>query len=295
MRESDFFGGKESSAAAYLKHRYAIPPHVPNLPLSDEPFLMSWREAAGQGVLDFLSAAFGLPVSAFSWQNAESLTISFADTLGGRLPVIATKSHSDFCAMEALLNGKGKIRAFPATVNAFAMQARAESIDRHRVLLLNYAPYSNIPAGALGLSGDEWMERSHRLRLRHECAHYETLRLFGDMKNHALDEILADALGQIAAFGSFDADRQRIFFGLTRGKATCSGRLSFYCQTAAETERPKIYKAVDEVLDVVADEVIGLLARQAEDIEILSALARSSIAERLEAIRNKGNTDSTRP
>ncbi|MBR5163466.1 MAG: hypothetical protein IKW79_05535, partial [Schwartzia sp.] len=146
----------------------------------------------------------------------------------------------------------------------------------------------NISAEKMGLAKEDWLERSHKLRMRHECAHYETLRIFDDMRNHALDEILADALGQIAAFGSFDGDRQRIFFGLTRGKDTCTGRLSFYCQKVGEEERPKIYKAVDEVLDDVAGELDGLLARKAEDIELLSALAGTSIAERLEALKKKG-------
>lgn len=286
MRNNHLWGSTGQSASVYLEWRYEIPRNMLKLPLADEPFLVSWQEAAGQGVLDFLSEAFHLPVSAFSWQNIESLAISFTGTLGGRLPIVATKSHLDFRAMEALLNGREKLRALPATVNAFTMQARAKSMDRHRVILLNYAPYSNIPAEAVGISEDEWMERSHKLRLRHECAHYETLRLFGAMKNHALDEILADALGQIAAFGAFDSDRQRQFFGLTRGKETCSGRLSFYCQTVAEDERPKIYKAVNDVLDAVADELNGLLARQADEADILSALAKTSIAERLEAIKN---------
>ena len=136
----------------------------------------------------------------------------------------------------------------------------------------------------MGLSEEDWLIRSHRLRLRHECAHYETLRLFDDMQNHALDEIMADALGQIAAFGNFDADRQRVYFGLTKGKDACTGRLSFYCQDVAEEERPKVYRAVDCVLDAVAEELDGLSARKEGDMELLEALAGKSIAERLEGM-----------
>ena len=66
------------------------------------------------------------------------------------------------------------------------------------------------------------------------------------------------------------------------------GRLSFYCQDVGEKERPQIYKAVDEVLDAVAGELDGLLARKAEDIELLSALAGTSIAERLKRLESKG-------
>ncbi len=285
MEMMGFFAPEFQSAEEYLKHRYEIPDALPELPLADEPFVASWQEAEGKGVLDFLSVKLELPVSDFQWENVGALKISFAESLGGRLPVMATQSHSDFRAMEALLNGRKKPQAYPPTVNAFTMQTRAKQIYHHRVLLLNYAPYSNIPAEAMGLSESDWLIRSHRLRLRHECAHYETLRIFDDMKNNALDEIMADAMGQIAAFGNFDADRQRVFFGLTKGKDTCTGRLSFYCQKVAEEERPKVYCAVDQVLDAIAEELDGLLARKAGDMELLEALAGTSIAERLEGIR----------
>ena len=284
MDSGGLFAPEYISAEVYLKHRYEIPGKMPELPLADEPFVASWRETEGQEVLDFLSKDFELPVSGFPWENIGALNISFAESLGGRLPAVATESHSDFRAMEALLNGRKKPQAYPPTVNAFTMQTRAKPIYRHRVLLLNYAPYSNIPAEAMGIDEADWLTRSHKLRMCHECAHYETLRIFGGMQNHALDEIMADALGQIASFGNFDADRQRVFFGLTKGKDICTGRLSFYCQDVAEEERPKVYRAVDRVLDAVAEELDGLLARKAGDMELLEALAGKSIAERLESI-----------
>ena len=71
------------------------------------------------------------------------------------------------------------------------------------------------------------------------------------MKNHALDEILADCLGQMAAFGEFSAERQRIFFGLAKGGSKCDGRLNFYCQKILPDDLPKIYCAVDKYLDEV--------------------------------------------
>ena len=273
---TDFLTGAE-----YLRHAYKIPTVSLALPLPDEPFVSKWQVAPGREALAFLADEFKLPVFGFVWQRQSDLSISFATTLGGRLPVIATGCHEDFRSMEALLNGRNESRELPVTVNAFTMQARAGNIFRHRLLLLNRAPYSNVPAERLGLTDDDWLERSHRLRLRHECTHYETLRLLSGMKNHALDEILADALGQIAAFGNFDADRQRIFFGLEKGKETCTGRLSFYCRKVAVEERPKVYLAVDEVLGEVANEVRSMIDRKATNWEILAAMAGKSIAERL--------------
>lgn len=269
------------TADEYLQHVYEIPAELPPTPLPDESFTVLWKEAEGRGVLDFLTDRLELPAFDFRWQQESCLRISFASTLGGRLPVISTGSHEDFRSMEALLCARKEARELPLTINAFAMQARAEKIFRHRVLLLNHAPYSNISAQSLGLSREDWLERSYLLRLAHECAHYETLRLFGEMRNHALDEILADALGQIAAFGEFDADRQRLFFGLEKGTGICTGRLLFYVQKVMLEEREKVFRAVDRALDLVAGELCEMCMQKAGKLEILVALAGRSIAERI--------------
>ena len=269
----------------YLKHCYDVPNELPKLPLDDEPYVAMWQKAEGKYVLDYLKEAFGLPVFNYQWENKDDLSISFTETLGGRLPVITTKSHKDFLFMDALLNGREQSREVPATVNAFTMKTKAETILGHRIILLNFAPYSNVAADKLGLSPDGWLICSQKIRLAHESAHYETLRLFGGMKNHPLDEIVADAFGQIAAFGDFNVDRQRLFFGLEKGKDTCNGRLSFYVANIPEKERGKIYNAVNVVLDNVETEIQTRLSRQDNKIKILTALAGKSIFDRL------GNND----
>ena len=165
-------------------------------------------------------------------------------------------------------------KKYPLTVNAFTIPCKAEAIWRHRVILLNAAPYSNISAEKLSLTAEDWLEKSHKLRLRHESAHYETLRLFCGMRNHALDEILADCLGQIAAFGDFDADRQRLFFGLHGDK--CDGRLQFYCKNVLTEELPKIYSSVDIFLDLLAADIKSNNLGE-NTVELFKKLACSSI------------------
>ena len=266
---------------SFLSHCYRIPDAPVSLPLADEIFVRSWEEKDGREVLAFLKEEFLLPVAGDMFKQTEALRIFFAETLGGRIPVIETGSHADFCRMEALLNGREKVKDLPMTVNAFTIQAQAKAISRHRVILLGRAPYSNVPAGLLGLGGEDWLRRSFRLRLAHESAHYEMLRLFGGMQNHPLDEIAADALGQLAAFGSFSAERQRLFFGLTRNSGVCSGRLSYYCRGFLPWDRPVICRAVDQALDRIEEEVQGLTSSGSTRYEILKKLAGTSIAERL--------------
>ena len=263
---------KLMTAAEYLAHKYTLPKKFPELPMADENFISAWSAKEKFDVLKFLSREFFMPTENFDWENVAALKIEFNKTLGGRLPVISTENHDDFCQMASLLTGR-ELKKYPLTVNAFTIPCRAAKIYRHRVILLNAAPYSNIAAKKIGLTVEEWLEKSYQIRLRHESVHYETLRLLGGMKNHALDEILADCLGQIAAFGEFSAPRQRIFFGLAKGDSKCDGRLNFYCQKVLPTELPKIYRAVDEYLDEVE-----LMARNAaNEFELFKVLASRAI------------------
>ena len=242
--------GNLMTAAEYLAHSYELPKTFPQLPLSDEKFISAWADKENFDVLNLLSREFELPTKQFDWKNVAALKIELKQTLGGRLPIISTANHDDFCQMVAILTAS-EAKKYPLTVNAFTIPCRAEKIYRHRVILLNAAPYSNISAEKIGLTSDDWLKKSQMIRLRHESAHYETLRLLGGMKNHALDEILADCLGQIAAFGEFSSNRQRIFFGLEKGGEKCDGRLNFYCQKVFPDDLPKIYREVDGYLDEV--------------------------------------------
>lgn len=272
---------RQMRADEYLEYCYPLPEKKQLLRTGDESFTAFWKEAKGSDVLRFLAENVSLAVYCFTFKNTDALRIFFAETLGGRLPVIVTGNHADFCSMEAVLNGRRKAADYPLTVNAFTIEARAPKIFRHKVILLGSAPYSNIPADRLGLEETDWLERSYRLRLAHECTHYETLRLFGDMRNHALDEIAADVFGQLAAFGDFSAARQRLFFGLEPGRDNCTGRLAFYCQNVVPEERPAVYHAVDAVLADVEREVTSLLSQKKQKCDILQQLLCVSIAERV--------------
>lgn len=260
------------TASEYLAHRYELPRTFPELPLSDEEFVLEWSAKKDSEVLEFLNSEFNIPTKNFAWQNVSAMKIEQKQTLGGKLPVISTANHDDFCQMTALLTGR-EVKKYPLTVNAFTIPCKAEKIYRHRVILLNEAPYSNISAERLGLTSEDWLKKSQILRLRHESAHYETLRLLGGMMNHALDEILADCLGQIVAFGDFSANRQKIFFGLEEGGEKCSGRLRFYCQKVLAEEIPKIYRAVDKYLD----EVEKIAKKATSELEIFKTLSSRAI------------------
>ena len=266
MTEHNFITGDE-----YLKHFYELP-QLPQLPLADEDFISAWQKTEKHSAIEFLENLYNVNFN-FDWRNVNAIKISFIQTLAGKLPSIYTENHDDFEALSSFVSGKTAIRKLPVTVNAFTMSTNIRDV-RHKIILLNRAPYSNIDAEILNLTAEDWLKKSQIIRSRHESAHYETLRLLGGMKNHALDEILADALGQIAAFKNFSVTRQRIFFGLNGVK--CTGRLSFYVQKVLPTDREKVYRAVGTVLDKIESEIANCT-----DLEIICKIAGKSIADRL--------------
>ena len=70
-----------------------------------------------------------------------------------------------------------------------------KELYQDRLLILSDGPYSNVKAGEMGLTEQEWRRTSTTIRLEHECTHYFTLRVFGSMRNNLLDELIADYAG----------------------------------------------------------------------------------------------------
>ena len=92
-----------------------------------------------------------------------------------------------------------------------------------RLILLSSGPYSAVPAATMGLSDNVWLEASMTIRREHECTHYFTLRVLGSMRNNLMDELIADYVGLVAAFGQYDAWRALTFLGLEDYPRTSPG------------------------------------------------------------------------
>ncbi|MEM7482089.1 MAG: hypothetical protein AAF481_13015 [Acidobacteriota bacterium] len=98
-----------------------------------------------------------------------------------------------------------------------------------RFMILSDGPYSAVSAEELGLEEAEWRRKSFVIRRDHEAAHYFTRRVFGSMRNHLLDELIADYAGIVAAEGRFRADWFLRFVGLDpRGHLLPEGRIAIY-------------------------------------------------------------------
>ena len=97
------------------------------------------------------------------------------------------------------------------------------------LIILSIGPYSAVPAARLGLSDEEWLAFSGRIRRYHECTHFICRNLYPDKKDAVWDELVADAVGIVAAFGKYDADMGKRFLGI-EGDTYLGGRLENYAE-----------------------------------------------------------------
>ncbi|HEY8550560.1 MAG TPA: hypothetical protein VIL35_11435 [Vicinamibacterales bacterium] len=192
------------------------------------------------------------------------LTLSFSDGAGGALPILTASTRADFvtlvraftarnepvdvpdsmgaCFVKGLINwdrvaryraaweaATGKAGDEDAWREEMGRLAPQKALYQDRFVLLSRGPYSGVDAASVGLAEAEWLERSLVIRREHELAHNFTWRLFGIMRSHATDEIVADFVGIVRAFGTYRADVARCVLGLD-GKASCrpGGRLANY-------------------------------------------------------------------
>ena len=98
----------------------------------------------------------------------------------------------------------------------------------------------------LGLPDEaDWEEKSLILRRGHECTHYFTKQTYGITNNILHDEIMADFIGMIEAFGFYKAEWFLRFMGIIEGSGD---RLSFYTGNLPEN----VQKAVSKLAELCA-------------------------------------------
>jgi hypothetical protein len=177
-------------------------------------------------------------------EHPEAVELKIHESPAGRIPLLIARRRPEFAALVRALTKRNEPVPVPEAQGALMVsgynnwsrigelrqrwEARgtaswAEEFQRlqshrelyqDRFILLSDGPYSAVPAGDLGLETEEWREISLAIRRGHECAHYFTRRLFGSMRNNALDELIADYAGITGATGRFRADWFLRFVGL---------------------------------------------------------------------------------
>lgn len=112
------------------------------------------------------------------------------------------------------------------------------------LIVLSVGPYSGVPAERLGYGEEEWLALSREIRKAHECTHFICRKKYPQLKEAIWDEVVADAVGIVAALGKFDLSMEEVFLGIDENGYT-GGRLKIYAQ---ENELDDIAKKIHRLL-----------------------------------------------
>ncbi|HEY6892965.1 MAG TPA: hypothetical protein VI258_02270 [Rhodanobacteraceae bacterium] len=194
----------------------------------------------------------------------DRLTLEIRETIAGRLPILVAGERADFVALVQAFTGRNEPVDVPPAMGAcivnglnnwdrvaayrsawerdhqddaaaggwsaeFKRFAAHKELYQDRLIILSRGPYSAIDAASAGLNEAEWLDRSVVIRREHECTHYFTYRVFASMRNNVFDELIADFVGLVRAFGGYRGELARRFLGLESYPAIRSGsRLDVY-------------------------------------------------------------------
>ena len=181
-----------------------------------------------------------------------------ADTPAGCVRVVTLGNRQDFeLALRSLMAAKdGPLTPIPASQGAamltlfnwprihahlarFPEEERAAEFKRFTAVRENYVdmlvllsrgPYSHVDAATMGETEEEWLGHSDAIRRFHELTHVICRRQYPGDVAPIRDELAADAVGLIAAYGRFDPETEKLFLGIRDGRYT-GGRLGNYTDT----------------------------------------------------------------
>jgi hypothetical protein len=182
-------------------------------------------------------------------RHPSGLRLEVRSSIAGRIPVLVVEDRQDFVTLvqafadrneptpvpEAMgaciitgLNNWDRIQSYRAAWEAARQPSTEEETwDREfrrliprkelyqdRLIILSCGPYSATSARDVGLEEGEWITRSLVIRREHEFTHYLAYRVFNRLRQRVLDEVIADFVGLVTAFGGYRADLAARFLGL---------------------------------------------------------------------------------
>ena len=204
---------------------------------SDDSYLIKWNAIAAYAREHSAAQALNAkvcPRRPTAFKSPTDIRIELYESFSGSVPVIYIGNTDDFEAFVTNVIYKGiRPNDLSSTGASFAFGKTT------RFIVLSKKPYSNIPASELGLSDEEWAEKSMIIRREHECTHNFTKTYYGKAESNLHDEIIADFFGIFDAFGCYKADYFLRFMGVT---GTSGNRLRFYTKGLPD----KVYDAVCE-------------------------------------------------
>ena len=121
-------------------------------------------------------------------------------------------------------------------VNGFVWNwLKKNHCDYHdRIILLSSGWYSGIAPEIIGLSNEGWAEKSITIRMYHEIAHFVCRSRYPKNIDVIRDEVFADMIGMVAAFGYYDANMAKVFLGIDGTRILENARIRYYLKNHDE-------------------------------------------------------------
>ena len=234
----------------------------------------AYRQATRRG----LRTATMPEASGLALRKPDHLQLFLHPSIAGQVPVLVAEERGDFEQIVQALCYRNEPRPLPASMGAVFVKG-LNNWDRIRrlreslrglplqqnwqqqkdqyqdsLIILSRIPYSNVSAAQMQLTEEEWLDYSLKIRLKHECAHYFTLRYFQQMNVNMYDELIADYLGICAVSSHFRADWFMHFIGLEKyPQVRPDGRVNNYLgahglsPAAAQVLHRMLYQAAHQV------------------------------------------------
>lgn len=243
-------------------------------------------------------------------RDPAAVVVDVVSSMAGGVPVIVAGDRADFVSLVQALTGRNEPIEVPAAMGACLVKGLnnwsriadlrsawttrtgrsddAEWADefrgivprkelyQDRLVILSRGPYSATPAADTGVSDDEWLTRSLAIRREHELTHYFTYRVFGTMRSHVVDELVADFVGLALGGGGYRADLALRFLGLEAFPAyRQGGRLEHYRGDPPLSD--EAFAVIQRLVVAAAHNLEVLAARTRPSIEDLGALGRLTV------------------
>ena len=225
----------------------------------------AYRQATRQGLID----AAGPYAPGLVLTHPDSVRLEVLPTIAGRVPVIVAGVRGDFERLVQALSGRNEPIDVPPAMGAclvkglnnwsrvaeyrdawqpdhpgsdwsegFAELIPQKALYQDRFIILSRGPYSNLSAADTGMDVERWLTASLAIRREHELTHYFVYRVFGVMRTHVFDEIVADFVGIGRALGGYQPDLALRCFGLDEfPRYRAGGRLQMYYADAPLSPR----------------------------------------------------------
>lgn len=226
-------------------------------------------------------------------ERPEGLELWIRPTVAGAVPVLVSGCREDFVTLVQALTGRNEPVPVPPWMGACLVKGLVnwDRVERYRraweersgttgggeaawqeelarlrqrkeqyqdtLILLSRGSYSDVPAAETGRDEAQWLADSLLLRSEHECFHYFTWRLFGRIRSHLLDELLADMVALVAVYGTYRKETALRCLGI-------AGSASDELLPAA---RLLHYRGDPALPDEAIPELVPLAARAAAGLE----------------------------